>query len=101
MPCRGKSTDIYEAVAIVPEDVVEGEVIHLVMTLDENNIPVATGTSIEHLHNGLHSEYSGENIVGLDIDTYNEPKIKFMDGIRFCQLSTSCTNFNTFFHSNS
>ena len=88
LPCRGMNTASYEAIAIVPEDTVEGEVIHLVMTLDENEIPVATGTSIEHLDDNLHDEFSGQNLIGLDDGdgVFHAPKIKVMDGVRFCQL---------------
>ena len=82
------NTASYEAIAIVPEDTVEGEVIHLVMTLDENEIPVATGTSIEHLDDNLHDEFSGQNLIGLDDGdgVYHAPKIKVTDGVRFCQM---------------
>ena len=58
------------------------------MTLDENEIPVATGTSIEHLDDNLHDEFSGQNLIGLDDGdgVFHAPKIKVMDGVRFCQL---------------
>ena len=87
IPSTKNDSDLYAAMVIVPDGATNGDTLHLVMTLNDEGVPIATGRSVEHLSDALNKELTGANITEKSkSDRESSPNIDSVEGVKVCAM---------------
>ena len=84
IPSTKDNGDLYAAMAIVPDEAKNGDTLYLVMTLNDEGVPIATGRSVEHLSDALNKELTGANIT--EKSKSMSPNIDSVEGVKVCAM---------------
>ena len=85
---RRSNSFLYAATAIIPDEATYGDTLHLVMTLNDEGVPMATGRSVEYLSDNLDKELTGSSITDKSKSgrESKSPLVDSVDGVKVCAM---------------
>lgn len=88
IPSTRSHSFLYAATAIIPDEATYGDTLHLVMTLNDEGVPVATGRSVEYLSDNLDKELTGSSTTDKSESgrESKRPLVDSVEGVKVCAM---------------